>query len=635
MSFLLARYLSPRLLIAVISCVLSVAAHAAERPNILWITCEDMSPNLGCYGDTNAFSPYIDDFAKQSVRYTHAFSTAPVCSPSRACLISGMYATSLGNPQLRCERVLPPEVQAYSKYFRDVGYFTSNNVKTDYNVVNEAAFKAAAWNRCDNKAHWRQREPAQPFFSVFNLMETHQSRTSVWPWEEFEKLAKERLSPGERAHPEEMKLPKFYPDTKLARRTLARYYDCIRIMDKEVGDILRELEADGLAEDTIVFFYADHGMGLPRGKRVLQNSGLQVPLIIRFPKKWAHLAPAKAGGTVDRMVSFVDFPPTVLSLAGLPIPEYMQGVPFLGPKNGPDRKFIYGARDRVDEAFDTARSINDGHWLYIRNYHPHLPWGQPEGYSDASDFRREFLQMGKEGKLKPGVVEYVIPRPPEELYDLTKDAQQQVNLAGQKKHAAQLERLRGELHKWILETRDLGFIPEQQLVQQTDGVAPREWSALKDHYELENILSTAELVGRPGEVKELAQRLANDNETVRWWAVVGLRAAGKAALTQRSLLLDSLEDVSSMVRIEAATLLVEQDDAATKKALGVLGAALIDQDLNTALYAARQLQLLGEKAKPMQPLMAKVREQAKTWTNKDMALYVGFALDAALNEFKR
>lgn len=608
--------------------------QAADKPNILWITCEDMSPNLGCYGDPNAFSPYIDDLAKQSVRYTHAFSTAPVCSPSRACLISGMYATSLGNPQLRCERVLPREVQAYSKYFRDAGYFTSNNVKTDYNVVNEAAFKAAAWNRCDNKAHWRQRQPGQPFFSVINLMETHQSRTSVWPWEEFEKLANERLSPGERAHPEEMKLPKFYPDTKLARRTLARYYDCIRIMDKEVGDILRELETDGLAEDTIVFFYADHGMGLPRGKRVLQNSGLQVPLLIRFPKKWAHLAPTKPGGTVDRLVSFVDFPPTVLSLAGLPIPEYMQGVPFLGPKAGPERKYVYGARDRVDEAYDTARCINDGHWLYIRNYHPHLPWGQPEGYSDASDFRREFLQMGKEHKLKPGVVEYVIPRPAEELYDLQKDPQQLVNLVAQKKYSGQLDRLRGELRNWMLDIRDLGFIPEQQLVQQTDGMAPRDWSGLKDHYELEMILDTAELVGKPGKMDELVQRLASDNETVRWWAVVGLRASGKAALTQRSLLLDSLEDVSPLVRVEAATTLVEQDDAESKRALGALGASLIDPDLQTALYAARQLELLGDKAKPLQPLMAKVREQAKTWENKDMALYMGFALDGALNAFK-
>lgn len=609
-------------------------ASSAERPNILWITCEDMSPSLGCYGDTNAFTPLLDDFAKQSVRYTRAYSTAPVCSPSRACLISGMYATSLGNPQLRCEVELPREVQAYSKYFRDAGYFTANNVKTDYNVANEAAFKAAAWDRCDAQAHWRQRNEGQPFFTVFNLMETHQSRSSVWSWEEFERLATARLSPGERAKPEAMKLPAFYPDTPLARRTVARYYDCVRIMDKEVGRILRELEADGLAENTIVFFYADHGMGLPRGKRVLQNSGLHVPLMIRFPQKWAHLAAAKAGGTEDRMVSFVDFAPTVLSLADLPIPAHMQGVPFLGDKKGAERKFVYGARDRVDEVFDTARSVNDGRWLYIRNYHPHLPWGQPEGYSDASEFRRELLRLGKEGKLKPGVREYVAARAPEELYDLEKDPQQLVNLAGQKTSESELQRLRGELRKWMLETRDLGFIPEQQLAQHAGSMPPRQWSALRDHYDLEAILDTAELVGQPGKVNELAQRLANDNETVRWWAVVGLHAAGKAASSQRKLLLDSLEDVSALVRIEAAVTLVKIGDAESKRALGVIGAALIDQDLHTALYAARQLQLLGSQARPLQPLMAKVREQATIWENKDMALYVGFALDAALNEMK-
>lgn len=607
------------------------AAPVTDRPNILWITTEDMSPSLGCYGDKNAYTPNLDEFAKQSVRYTLAFSTAPVCSPSRACLITGMYATSLGNPQLRCHVVWPEGLKSYANLFRDAGYFTSNNVKTDYNVEDEANIKKISWNRCDNKAHWRQRQPGQPFFSVFNFMETHQSRTSVWPWEQFEKLANQWLSPGERTNPDNVILPGFYPDTKLSRRTVARYYDCIRIMDKEAGALLRQLDEDGLADNTIVFFYADHGMGLPRGKRVLQDSGLQVPLLIRFPKKWQYLAPTKPGEAVNRLVSFVDFAPTVLSLAGLPIPSYMQGIPFLGKQAGAPRKYLYGARDRVDEAFDTSRAIRNERWLYIRNFMPHLPWGQPEGYSDASDFRREFLRMGKEGKLTANTRPYVeVPRPIEELYDTQADPQQLHNLADKPELADRKKELAAELRKWILETRDLGFMPEQQLRQQAGSASPRTWSGWRDHYDLTSILDTAELVGKKDTLPQLAKRLKSDNETVRYWAMVGFHAAGPAAKAYRGQIVDSLEDISVIVRLEAAATLVQIDDEAAHKGLAVLGKALISDDLNTVLYSARTLELLEGKARPARELMAAVLEQSKSWTDKDMALYVNFALSAAL-----
>jgi arylsulfatase A-like enzyme len=216
---------------AILGLVLGAAAVAAERPNVLWITAEDMSPNLGCYGAPVARTPHLDAFARQAVRYTRAFATAPVCAPSRACLITGVYATSLGNPHLRCEMPIPADIKGYPTYLREAGYFTSNNVKTDYNLRDEAAFTRATWDRSDPKAHWRQRRPGQPFFAVFNLMETHQSRSSVWPWEQFEKEIGARLQPDERTDPAKVKLPPFYPDTPLARRTLARYYDCIQAMD--------------------------------------------------------------------------------------------------------------------------------------------------------------------------------------------------------------------------------------------------------------------------------------------------------------------------------------------------------------------------------------------------------------------
>ena len=301
------------------------------RPNILWITAEDMSPNLGCYGDRYATTPNLDKLAERGVRYTHAFATAPVCSPARSCLITGMYATSLGTANLRSAFPIPSHVRGFPAYLRkQAGYFCTNNQKTDYNTAQEPQLIQASWDECSGQAHWRHRKSGQPFFSVFNLMVTHQSRTSAWPYDEFERMIEKELQPDQRHDPAQAPVPPFYPDTPIVRRSLARYYDCLTAMDRQAGQILDQLDADGLSENTIVFFYGDNGMGMPRGKRTLYDSGLHEPLIIYFPEKFRHLAPAPAGQVVERLVSFVDFAPTVLSLAGLPVPEYMQGTAFLG-----------------------------------------------------------------------------------------------------------------------------------------------------------------------------------------------------------------------------------------------------------------------------------------------------------------
>jgi len=301
----------------------SAAAPGPARPNILWLTAEDLSPHLGCYGDPYARTPVLDGLAARGVRYTQAFATAPVCSPARSCLITGMYATTLGTQRLRSQFPVLPEIRGFSAELREAGYHCSNNVKTDYNLGGEAAFIADAWDESSPGAHWRNRRSGQPFFAVFNFMTTHQSRTSVWSHEEFEREIGSKLSAEERHDPAAANLPPYYPETAEARRAWVRYHDCITKMDQEAGELLAQLEADGLAEDTIVFFYGDHGMGMPRGKRVLYDSGLRVPLIVHFPEKWRFLAPAPAGGTSDRLVSFVDFAPTVLSLCGIPIFDHL------------------------------------------------------------------------------------------------------------------------------------------------------------------------------------------------------------------------------------------------------------------------------------------------------------------------
>ena len=409
----------------------SAEPSAPTRPNILWIVCEDTSRDeLGCYGNRYAITPNLDRLAREGVRCTNAFCTASVCSPARSCLITGIYATTLGTQNLRSHFPVPASIKGFPTYLRQAGYFTSNNAKTDYNLAHERSFIRESWDRCDLKAHWRQRRPGQPFFSVFNLNETHQSYRNTAAFELIEKVITSKLSAAERHDPAKAPVPPYYADTPLVRRTLARCADCITFMDKEVADLLKELDDDGLANDTIVFFYADGGMGNPRGKRTNYDAGLRVPLLIRCPEKFRHLAPAKAGQTMDRLVSFVDFAPTVLSLAGVPAPAYMQGRVFLGPKAGAPRKYVFGQADRVDDLMDLSRAVHDGRWLYIRNYKPHLSHMQPEGYSDQALMRREMFQLASAGKLNAAQWTYAAPtKPLEELYDSVADPNNIHNLA--------------------------------------------------------------------------------------------------------------------------------------------------------------------------------------------------------------
>jgi arylsulfatase A-like enzyme len=607
-------------------------AHAADRPNILWLTAEDMSPNMGCYRDDQALTPRLDEFAKQGVRYDRAFSTAPVCSPSRSCLITGMYATSLGTQRLRSAFPVPADVKPFTVPLREAGYYCTNNVKTDYNMRDEQDFIRRAWDESSNKAHWRGRRDGQPFFAVFNFMTTHQSRTSAWSQEEFEKEVGSKLSMGERHDPEHMTPPPFYPDTPGAKQAWARYHDCITLMDRQAGEILDQLAADGLAEDTIVFFYSDHGMGMPRGKRCLQDSGLRVPLIIRFPKKWAHLAPANPGTATDRLVSFVDFAPTVLSLCGVKKLTQFQGTAFLGTDASTPREYVYGARDRVDEAFDVARSVRDGRWLYIRNFMPHLSWMQPEGYSDQSTFRRELKRLAKEDKLEGGAKMYAAPqRPLEELYDTQADPAQLHNLADDAAHLDTLTQMRTALRQWQLETRDAGFLTEPDMWSRLKpGETPCSLVQDDSRYPLAHILTVAGTVGHDDQASHQREWLHDADAGVRYWAALGLRARHELGKEDRAALRSALKDASPVVRIEAATALASHDEA--KAALPVLVTALHDGSREIALHAARALELLGPAARParadMESVLAKAREAEKT--HDVMAMFIRFALEAAL-----
>ena len=430
-----------------------------------------MSPVLGCYGDADANTPHIDQLARESINFSNAFASAPVCSPSRSCLIQGALPPSMGTQHMRSGFPLPSSFTGFPALLRKNGYYTTNNVKTDYNSGNYQQIIEKSWNESSSTAHWRKREKKDmPFFSVFNLMTSHQSRSMVWPYEKFQNEIQSKLGKDQIHNPKKIKLPPYYPDTPIVRKTVARFHDCVTAMDQEVGELLEQLEEDGLAENTIVFFFSDHGSGMPRHKRALLDSGMHVPLLVRFPKKWQHLAPFQPGEKRNQLVSFVDFGPTVLNLTGTP-PIPCRADHFLEKNTEKKRKYVYGHRDRVDEVRDFARSVRDEKYLYIRNYMPHLGYNQPTAWPDIGEIRHEFYKLAKSGKMTPAQSHFAGPRRPvEELYDCENDPLNLKNLANSPKHQKILKRMRNEHLRYSLEIRDWGYIPEYEAWEMSIGI---------------------------------------------------------------------------------------------------------------------------------------------------------------------
>ncbi len=585
-------------------------AANGERPNILWITAEDVSPTLGAYGDAYATTPRLDRLAEEGVRYTRAYADAPVCSPARSTLITGNYAVSLGTQQMRSVFPIPGYMTGFPSKLREAGYYTSNNVKTDYNTANEPQIIEASWDENSETGHWRNRpDSATPFFSVFNLMESHQSRAMVWPYEQFVEEVQSRLSPDEIHDPDEVPLPPYYPDTPLVRRDMARYYDCVTAMDKRVGEFLDQLEDDGLAEDTIVFFFADHGAGMPRHKRATLDTGLHVPLLIRFPEKYRHLAPADPGEATDRMAGFVDLGPTVLSLAGIQPPEFMQGRPFLGEYEAAPRERLYHFRDRVDEARDCVRAVRDEEYLYVRNYMPHLGYHQSSAWADQGEVRHEFHRLADPDAMTEPQWRYVSPtRPVEELYAYRDDPLNLEDFAGSPEHREALERMRRALREEMRERRDLGFIPESEAWELFGETTP--WEAARNGVpvNLEALYEAAEKAPVAPE-EEILEGLESEDPSVRYWAAIGLTARESISEAALDRLSDGLEDPSPAARIEIANAVANHGDVAA--ALPVLIEALDDPSLDVKLHAARTIELLEEDAREAVPAMRKAVAEAE------------------------
>ncbi len=599
-----------------------------QRPNILWITAEDMSPTLGCYGDEFATTPHLDRLARQSVLYRRAFATAPVCSPSRSCLITGCLATTLGTHSMRSAFPLPERIRGFPALLREAGYYTTNNVKTDYNTSSEAALVADCWDESSETAHWRNRKPRQPFFAVFNLMTSHQSRSMVWSYRQFQEEVQSKL-PEEKVHdPERVPVPPYYPDSPVIRKTLARYYDCVSVMDQQVGALLEELKEDGLAEETIVFFYSDHGSGLPRHKRALLDSGMRVPLLVRFPEKFRHWAPVRPGRATERLVDFSDFGPTVLSLAGIrELPGWMQGRAFLGDRPGPPRKYVFGHRDRIDEVVDLARSVRDERYLYIRNYMPHRGYNQPSAWPDQGEIRHEFYRLADPDTMTAPQWHFAGPeRPREELYDCLRDPLNLRNLAESSAHREVLERMRAAHRDWVRQSRDLGFLPEILQWQWTRGTTPYEWARREGAYDADRLREAAELVGSE-RYDAFATLLGHEDPALRYWGAVACSAAAKLTDDLAARLERTLSDASEVVRMEAAGALTRHGRA--ERALPVLRELLRHDEPTVILHAARTIEMLGERAAAARPDMQALAERFRD-TPGDLPWFIRFTTDGFL-----
>lgn len=552
-------------------------SSAKEQPNIVWIVSEDNGPFLGCYGDNLATTPTLDKLASEGILYENAFANAPVCAPARSTIITGMYPPSMGTQNMRSTYPIPESIRFFPQYLREAGYYCTNNSKQDYNMPKPDG----VWDESSRTAHYKNRAEGQPFFAIFNFTKSHESSIH-------KSIANDSL----RHDPAKMKLPPYHPDTPEMRHDWAQYYDKIEDMDGLVAGVLKELEDAGLAENTIVAYYSDHGGVIARSKRFVYESGTHVPMIWRFPAKYQHLAPGKPGERTDRLVSFIDLAPSILSLAGLEIPEYMQGKAFLGEHQAAPRDYVHLFRGRMDERIDKVRAVRNKKFRYIKNYMPHRIYGQYIEYLWRAPSCRSWEEAYLAGNCNEAQSAFWEEKPAEELYDVAADPWEVNNLAADPAYSDILNEMRKETDRWMTDIKDTGLMPEGEMSTKNEEI-PSFAYGHSGNYNFEKIKYAADLATLRDvkHLDEIIGFLKDENPTVRYWGANGCLILKAEALPARAALIAVLDDASPDVRIAAAEALCHLGES--QKAIPVLIEALNEGNQMVRVHALNSLYILG------------------------------------------
>lgn len=525
-----------------------------DPPNILWLVSEDNSPFIGAYGDSFATTPHVDQLAGEGFRYTQAYANAPVCSPARNTIITGIYANAGGHQHMRSKYKKSDMVTFFPKYLREAGYYTTNNAKEDYNILEEQT--EDIWDESSRDAHYKNRKEGQPFFAVFNTGISHESSIH------------DQKSVGQLRHdPQEISLPPYHPDTPEIRRDWAHYYDNIEEMDSWVGRKLQELRESGEAENTIVFYYGDHGGVLARSKRYVYETGTRVPFIVRIPEKYKYLWPdEEPGSSVERLISFVDLAPTLLSLAGIDIPDVMQGTSFLGEQKTAAPEYAYMFRGRMDERYDMSRAVRGERYRYIRNYMPYRIYGQHLDYLWRAASVRSWEEACQSGACNDQQRRFWGPKPAEELYDTQQDPWEVNNLADNPAYRDVLERMRKANRQWMLDIKDSGFIPEAALSVRS-GDQPRYDYMREGDVPLEEIIEAANraTTATADDLPLLKSYLQAEDSAIRYWGATGLLILGREAAPAERTFKEALNDPSPNVVAVVSEALYKLGDKSTAR----------------------------------------------------------------------
>ncbi len=606
------RRIKNRLFFLLLICT---ATFAQEKPNILWITIEDTSPQfIGCYGNKDARTPVIDQLASEGVRFTNAFSTGTVCSPSRSTIITGVrtYKAATGNH--RSSIRIPDFIKGFPYYLQQQGYYTSNNYKTDYNLKNKG-FIDEAWDMSSKKATWRNRKPGQPFFAVFNFMTSHQSRTMTKPYDWYLDEVFNHLTKEEQIADDAFEMPPFYRDSPEMRKQFARVYNSLKLTDNQIGDLLKNLDDDHLRDSTIIFFYADHGEGMPRGKTNGINYGYRVPFVVWFPEMYKHLSPWGEKGVVsDELIDFEDLAPTLIALSGGEIPDHLKGRILIGEQRSKPIDHLILSADRSDNGIDLVRSVTNGKYVYSRNFMPFIPQARYINYMEIGEIKQHMRKDLAEDKLNPLQKSLFEDRPDEFLYDIENDIWEEKNLANDPKYKDIMEKMRGQLKAEVEASRDVLFLPESEISQVSKTTTAYEFRLDNKLYPIIEIYAAASLSGKRD--KEIAKQqvalLNSPNKIVRYWAITGLRSQYLDVLKAfEADIVNAMEDEYPPVAITASVVAYEAFQ--NKQAEDALKNFCINSDSDLALMTINHLLYVSNKAPFIETIKAMTEKKIRNY----------------------